>query len=217
VKKPRRTAVPEENRNPEPTPADLDRLIDALELKAVKDGNPQAAALVVSLAARLCVVARSVAILHPKVADEIARVRTNWPLLCEDHPDLLRRNLRWLKALPLGENTGWKKANPRKPYSLRTVANSTVHIQIQSIALSRAMAGRPLDDLSFDLVWAEICRNRAPEKEKHLRPLGIAFAEKKRDTCPKDTRSYESNVRDGIKQRLRAAFGALVKSQEMKG
>lgn len=196
------------------TEKELLRLLAAVESKALTDGDPHAAKLIVELASRLCSGVNQIACAHQALADEIARERTNWPINCDGHPEILRNNLRWLTVLPLGERAGWAKPNPRKPYSLNTVANATVFATVQSIVTGRAITHKDMGKpIVFEMVWDVIMSRGTPESYERLRPLGKPFADKQTDTCPEGGRSYESNVRDGIRQRLRTAFRTQMKSK----
>jgi hypothetical protein len=207
--------------------AEFDRLFDELAWQSTWNGDPQAVELAVNIASQLCELIDHIEHYTDSVRPELedmARERIRWPMLYTWDREQLKEDLLRMEKLPLGENTLRKKANPRRPYSLKTMANSTVAETVDSILAQRIEHGRnSLQYVSFEEVWRWITRlfKHVPPggvsfERSNLRELGISFAESKRDTSPRGSRSYESNIRAGIKQRLRVAHRTLIVSRNPK-
>jgi len=202
----------------------LDGLVDYLAILLME---PRAAEAILNLAIQTCELAQHIVEYADQVQVEVwefARRQSLWPMLYSPIPEIFEKNLLQIKELPLGEKTLWRPVNSRKPYSLKGLANSTVADTINEIIGDFVLNDRsPPKYVPFEKVWAKIDRKfKAISstgftlESSDLRSLGIAFAEGKRDTCPEGSRSYESNVRDGIKQRLRGAHKMLVKAKSVK-
>lgn len=157
------------------------------------DGDPKAGAALVSLAASLCSDVVGFACTHQAAADDVARKRNNWPILCDIHPEYLARNLRWLKVLPLGEAGTWKKTG-RKSYSFRTPANEAV---LHSMLLMKG-------ELTLDRLVGHAERRVMADQAHPLRAKGKQWAQAKSIGKPGDA-SFESNVRSRVRELLRAA------------
>jgi len=193
----------------------VDKAVSEITSRAMA-GDAEAIAKVVSLAFQLCGDVRNLAGFHPQIVDAIARQQTAWPLVVDIHPEMQARALRWLKALPLGESSGWRPTK-KKPYSFRSQANLTMKLEIQTIATEKGtpwaspeVAGLPLNVSRewFDLAWERLCRRGDPAKSKDLRSLGVKAAESKvrSGKIKLRSKSYESEVRYGIHDRLKNAF-----------
>lgn len=181
--------------------------------KAAFDGDRVAFQAAVDLASTLCTEIPGLVCMHPAHADAIARPRVNWPILCASHPDYLARNLRWLHALPLGEDSGWRvPRGGKKTYHFTNPANVTVDLAIKQILAARD-AGQPAA-VTFTQVWAQVMQNNAgqPEKNRTLRPLGIAYTRKAkfRAKYRPGTEAFGRRVRDGIRDRLKKAYDAML-------
>lgn len=190
---------------------ELDHLVDALCVRALVEGDAAAAAALVSLAGRLTVACSELVDAQPTLARVLARGRVNWPVLFHMHPTMTATNLKPVAALPLGENTAWCAPRKRKAYGISKGVNRLVLDAMHAVAA--------LDDPppSFDAVWDYLERRTqgSPEKDPTLLPLGLPFARKQLDTAPKGTRSYETNIRDGIRQRMRTAYRTLLRNPKV--
>jgi hypothetical protein len=205
----------------------------ALLSLSASSGDEIAHRALVELAARLCNEVSDASCNEQQAADKIARKRGSWPILVSSHPQYKERNLRWLRVLPLGEDVIWKKAEPgKKSYDISTVPNMKVMLEIQNMSMHRQAindqgccrwdqetkelcelpelaADKETLDKWFRVLWNRILARGDPAKDKTLIPFGRAAAESKRDLYRRGSKSYESNLRQGIRAALQTAFRSI--------
>jgi hypothetical protein len=182
--------------------AEVQRHLGALSVAATLEGNEDAARAIVSLAAALCGDVRGIAGAQPKIAEKIARERTSWPLLCDAHPEMFARNIRWLKLLPLNQASGWKKPG-RKPYSFRTPENGVVQIALLAVKGKPSVAA--LVSKGEEMVMGI--------KGHPLRKKGETWAKSAAQRVGAHSHSaaaFENNVRTRVRELLRNAARSLL-------
>lgn len=187
-------------------------------LIAAYAGDAEAFTAVVDLASRTCREIRELSCIHQTAADDIARKRTSWPLLIDSHPAIRKIALRWIDILPMARSTAWRAPNRKRPYDPNTPVNRIVIDEVNVIGFEMwrengasvdfPPLGATREELAacFEKIWERILRQGAPENNPRLRSLGISSANTKKDAYPPGSPSYEHNVHDGIRQRLRSAF-----------
>jgi hypothetical protein len=157
----------------------------------------------------------------------------SWPILVNIDAKTRKWNLRWINVLPLGEGTGWKVGERgKKTPDIGSGPNFTVLLEIKKMSLvledihnqgycSWSQQTKDICELPpfssnkealdkwFLVIWKRILERGDPAKDNKLRYLGEAAANSKKDTYPKGTKSYESNVRQGIRAALQTAFRSI--------
>jgi hypothetical protein len=222
-----RTRAPQKSR--ESRTSELVSLVEASLVPLIESalaGRESAIEAIVSLAARLASECSLLACEHAEKANSVARKRTSWPINVDPHPDIFRRQLRWLRVLPIGEETGWNPTG-RRPYSLspvgkpkRITANIVIATELQTIAFETEFGLRSKERLSFAEIWRRIMarHNGRPELNAHLRKIGEfrAISKARNGTYRAGSETYENNVRDGLRERLKGAFRVLVRTTSPK-
>lgn len=203
---------------------DVDRLVSVIEGSfavletAAIAGRFDAHSAIVRLASRFCASTSLLSSYDRKSSRRIARKQVSWPIGVHYHPEQRRMALKEVDDLPLAE--GLLIAIPKKkPFSLETPINGVVYREFQ-MQLAANSTLPPLGssptaaEIWFEAIWSGICSRRPPEADPQLRQYGIPMAKSKEAAYPKGSKTYESLVRAGIRQKARVAFLKIVRCPE---
>jgi len=165
-----------------------------------------------------------------KKRSSLARGMTHWPALISSRSDQRERTMLDIEQLPLAEDfalstygrpvektPGFTRQRRKKPYSLGTIPNHVIEAEFLRLKLAdpvrynlaKKQVTKSVLDEWFKTIWANLRRSGALKNDDGLRSLGKAYAQTKQDTYPSETRSYEANLREGVRQRLRTAMDAI--------
>ena len=165
-----------------------------------------------------------------KMRSSLARGMTAWPALISSRKDQRERTMLDIEQLPLAEDfalstygrpvektPGFTRQRRKKPYSLGTIPNHVIEAEFLRLKLAdpvrynlaKEQVTKSVLDEWFKTIWANLRRSGALKNDDGLRSLGEAYAQTKQDTYPSETRSYEANLREGVRQRLRTAMDAI--------
>jgi hypothetical protein len=224
----------------QPTDAQIDDMA-AAAAKAMKpllsiamSGNVRAILKLTELASNLCTETTTLACMHQKAANIVARERTTWPLNISHDPKERRRTLRLVngpRRLPLG-NPPSQATVARKPGGFSSPASSAVLVALKAIEIERSFripselfpplqpkwsaAAANLPDLQpatagawFNVIWLYICdrHDGTPEKSK-LRRLVEPTEASLTSPAPADP-----NARAALRKVLERAFLRLVQGR----
>jgi hypothetical protein len=226
----------------QPTDAQIDDMAAAAAnvmkplLTIAMSGNVRAILKVTELASNLCAETTTLACMHQRAANIVARERTTWPLNISPDPKERRRTLRLVngpRRLPLG-NPPKHSSAAKQPGGFSSPATSAVLVALKAIEIERSFripselfpplqpkwseAAARLPDLQpatadawFNVLWLYICdRHRgAPEKSKLRRLV--------ESTESPPTSAAEPNVRAAIRKVLERAFLRLASGRAHRG
>jgi hypothetical protein len=190
-------------------------------------GDSAAYEVIVRLASMSCGILETANFLHAEVQNRLAKEMTDIPTLISFHRGNREKTLDRIRQLPLAENLslvktdemtststegGEGKVRRRRSYSFDSVANQTVYAEFLRLKvlnperydLGKSKVAPPVLRRWFEDIWKEILKRGAPESQSQLRWLGLGLANSKGSQV--GSKTYEANVRDGIRQRLREAF-----------
>lgn len=193
-------------------------------------GNAECFKALVLFAVSFCSALDLFSPVYIKKRSSLAKKLRAWPALISSRNDQRERTMLDIEQLPLAEDLalstygrpvektpGFTRQRRKKPYSLGTIPNHVIEAEFLRLKLAdpvrynlaKEQVTKSVLDEWFKTIWANLRRSGALKNDAGLRSLGKAYAQTKKDTYPVGTRSYEANLREGVRQRLRTAMDAI--------